>query len=219
MLTDNLTDLRSQIITTCAKHNRPPTSLTLIAVTKTRSAERINEALIAGVTDIGENRIQEAATKFPLLTHPCRRHLVGHLQTNKVPEAVRLFDVIQSVDSVRLAEKLSAECVKQGKTLEIFLQVNLAEEETKSGFTAEEITSAAAVIKGLPNLKLTGLMVIGPHTDDQEKIRDVFTKGKTLTEELSLPHCSAGMSSDWQVAIACGATHLRIGSGIFGVRN
>lgn len=218
MLHQNLSQLRTQIASVAHDTHRHPASITLIAVTKTHSAEVVNEALAAGVTDIGENRIQEAASKFPQLTHPCRKHLIGHLQTNKVTEAVRLFDVIQSVDSVRLAEKLSQECGKQGKQLEIFVQANLAEEDTKSGFNVHELANAVATIRQLPHLSLTGLMVIGPHTNDGEKIRTVFSQGAALAKQFNLPHYSAGMSSDWAIAIACGATHLRIGSSLFGAR-
>ena len=216
--THQITEFRAKLTAVCETLQRDPASITLIAVTKTHSAEVVNEALAAGVTEIGENRIQEAVGKFPLLTYPCRKHLIGHLQTNKVTEAVRLFDVIQSVDSVRLAEKLSEECDKQGKTLEIFVQANLAEEDTKSGLPAAQLTDAVAMIRQLPHLSLTGLMVIGPHTDDTEKIRTVFTQGATLAKKLNFSHYSAGMSSDWQIAVACGTTHLRIGSALFGAR-
>lgn len=213
----HLTALRCALADVCAKVGRNPADITLVAVTKTRTAEEANTAIRAGVDVIGENRVQEAAAKFPHVL-PVRRHLIGHLQTNKAADAVRLFDVIESVDSVRLAELLSKECAKQHKTLDIFVQANIAAEDTKSGFSVADLANAVAAIRELPHLHLVGLMTIGPHVADEARIRDVFTMGTRLADALQLPHYSAGMSGDWPIAVACGATHIRVGTAIFGER-
>lgn len=209
---------QTELVKACRAAKRDPAEVIIVAVTKTRSTTEVNAVLAAGIRVIGENRVQEALTKFSAVGS-CERHLIGHLQTNKAAEAVQYFDCVESVDSIRLAEKLASEAGKIGKTLEIYLQANLAGETTKSGFAESELSAAVAIIKKLPNLKLTGLMVIGPHTDEEAVIRQVFMRGDQLRKELGLSNYSAGMSSDWQLAVACGATHLRPGSAIFGGRN
>lgn len=233
-IADSLAKIQAELTVVCQSCGRNPTDITLIAVTKQRSVAEINQVIEAGIHVIGENRIQEALDKFPDI-HPCERHFIGHLQTNKVREVVANFDCVQSVDSVRLAEKLNQECARVGKTLPIFLQVNIAAETTKSGFMVAELTAAVERIKQLPNLQLIGLMVIGPSPDGeisnksqiskfqapnknsayQESVMRVFREGKKLTEQFDLPSYSAGMSGDWQLAVACGATHLRLGRILF----
>ena len=213
-LTANLAAFQAELAQVCESCGRNPEEISLVAITKNRSAAQINELLQSGVRVIGENRIQEALGKFPELK-PCEKHFVGHLQSNKVREAVANFDCIESVDSVKLAYKLSAEAVKFNKTLPVFIQINIAREDTKSGFEIEELENAVNAIKNLPNLKIIGLMTIGPNTDDVEAIRNVFKKGFELKEKLGLPYYSAGMSDDWKIAVECGASHLRIGRILF----
>lgn len=214
----NLAAFHAELQKVCAAVGRDPRAITLVAVSKTQPAAAVNALLAAGVREIGENRVQEAVAKFPALL-PCRRHLIGHLQSNKARIAAQLFDVIQSVDSLRLAELLSAEAAQLGKTLEIFLQVNLAEQATQSGLPAADVPAVAAAVRQLPHLKLTGLMAIGPCGADEMAIAKIFRAGRQLVDALALPHFSAGMSADWPIAVAAGATHLRLGSALFGARS
>ncbi len=214
-ITTALISFQTELVKICADCDRDPAEITLVAVTKTRRIAEINTALTAGVKVIGENRIQDALEKLPEL-QPCQRHFIGHLQANKVREVVAHFDCVESVDSIHLAEKLATESQKLNKTLPIFLQVNLATEATKSGFAESELAEAISKIQQLPNLELTGLLVIGPHTDDENAIRQVFQRGKELVQHFGLANYSAGMSSDWQLAVECGATHLRLGRVLFG---
>ncbi len=207
--------LQSELTSVCARCKRDPTDITIVAVTKTRTPAEINTALQAGITVIGENRAQEALVKLPEL-YSCERHFIGHLQTNKTREIITNFDCIESVDSLRLAEKINVECQRLDKKFPIFLQVNLANEETKSGFSAVELKEVVPKIRELQNLNLIGIMVIGPHTADKTAIKNVFERGKRLTLQYDLPQYSAGMSSDWQLAVMSGATHLRLGQAIFG---
>lgn len=197
----------------CKEYHRNPAEITLVAVTKNHTAAESNELISQGIKVIGENRVQEAKQKFPDLL-PCERHLIGHLQSNKAHEAVELFDVIESVDSLKLARILNAEAAKLNKILAIFLEVNLVQEEQKFGFTEEELIETFAEIQKLPNLKTEGLMVMGA-LNDLEKTKAVFKKGAELVKKLELKNFSAGMSNDWKLAIETGATHLRIGSLLF----
>jgi len=214
----NLATLQAELATICADCGRNPAEIAIVAVTKKREPAEINELIESGIKIIGENRVQEALGKFPKLL-PCERHFIGHTQTNKVRGIVANFDCIQSVDSLRLAEKLNDECERVGKKVSIFLQANIAGEASKSGFAEAELPYAAKLIKRMAHLQLEGLMVIGPHTKDEHYIRQVFERGHEIVDTLELPSYSAGMSSDWQLAVRAGATHLRIGTGLFGPRS
>lgn len=197
----------------CEICDRNPAEITLVGVIKHHTADEANQLLQAGLKVIGENRIQEALGKFPALL-PCEKHLIGHLQTNKVKEAVKNFDCIESVDSLRLAEKLNAEAAKQSKFLPIFLEVNVAEENQKFGFKVGELEAAVAEIHKMQNLKLEGLMVMGVE-GDEKKTEAVFAEGWQLCEKFGLQKYSAGMSGDWEIAVKNHATHLRVGSLLF----
>ena len=212
-LSQNLADFESQLAEICKNCNRDRNEITLVGVIKKHIAEEANQLIKAGLKVVGENRIQEALGKFEELL-PCEKHLIGHLQTNKVKEAVKNFDCIESVDSVRLAEKLDAEAKSQGKILPIFLEVNLAGEIQKFGFRVEELEEAIRKIRAMKNLKLEGLMVMGVE-GDVVKTEEVFTEGWRLCEKFRLKKYSAGMSGDWESAVRCKATHLRIGSLLF----
>lgn len=208
MLVNNLKKIRNIL-------GKVQQEVSLVAVTKNVPAELVNEALELGVQIIGENRVQEAATKFSLLKYPCEKHMIGHLQTNKVKKALEIFDVIQSVDSLRLAGKISSEVVKLEKTIPIFLEVNISGEEQKYGFTMDEIEESLEKIRKLPNLEIRGLMGMAPYFDDPEKARPYFRRLKKLADKLGLSEISMGMSGDYKVAVEEGATVVRIGRALF----
>ena len=195
----------------------------LVAVTKNHGVEAMREAIDAGATDIGENRVQEAAEKFKTLDRQATRHLIGHLQTNKAKQAVKLFDLIQSVDSEHLAAALDKAAASIGKIQDVLIQVNIAREEQKSGVTLEDLNSLIQTVDAAKNLRLRGLMMIAPNFDDVENCRPLFKKMRTLFDELkpsrqAFDFLSMGMSHDYQVAIEEGANVIRIGTAILGSR-
>ncbi|MDD4351428.1 MAG: YggS family pyridoxal phosphate-dependent enzyme [Candidatus Gracilibacteria bacterium] len=195
-----------------------PQQVRLIAVTKNLEVDKIKELLAAGVDTIGENRVQEAARKFLELKFPCEKHLIGHLQTNKVQQALELFDVIDSVDSLKLAQKISEEARKLGKIIPILLEVNIAGEEQKYGFKVSELENALKEIQGLSSLEVRGLMAMVPFTEDPETSRPYFREMKKLADKFKLPELSLGTSQDWELAVEEGATMVRVGRGLFGNR-
>ena len=200
----------------------PPT---LIAVTKTRSVEEINEAISLGIRSIGENRVQEGAAKFQKISKGVEKRLEGNLQSNKIKKAVALFDSIDSVGSYSLAQKISKYCQKTGKTQRILIQINTSEEKTKNGFLLSEKKEILKCFS-LPNLQVDGLMTIGPLTDNQNKrkkafqsLKDFFSMiNETLSPEKQAKELSMGMSEDFLLAIKEGSTMIRIGTNIFGSR-
>ena len=200
----------------------PPT---LIAVTKTRSVEEINEAISLGIRSIGENRVQEAEAKFQKISKGVEKRLVGNLQSNKIKKAVALFDSIDSVGSYSLAQKISKYCQKIQKTQRILIQINTSEEKTKNGFLLSEKKEIMKCFS-LPNLQVDGLMTIGPLTDNQNKrkkafqsLKDFFSMiNETLSPEKQAKELSMGMSDDFLLAIKEGSTMIRIGTNIFGSR-
>ncbi|HTE87076.1 MAG TPA: YggS family pyridoxal phosphate-dependent enzyme, partial [Dehalococcoidia bacterium] len=189
-----------------------------IGVSKTFPAEAVIAAVAAGLSDIGENRVQEATPKAAAATeagaHPTW-HLIGHLQTNKVKPALELFSCIHSVDTLHLAEALSRHAKKP---VEILLEVNVAGEVTKTGYGTADVVDIAPAIAALPNLVIRGLMTVAPETGDPEDVRPVFRELRQLNERLGLSELSMGMSGDYEVAIGEGATMVRIGRAIFGPR-
>jgi pyridoxal phosphate enzyme (YggS family) len=214
----NIQQVEKRIARACEKAGRSPDEVTLVVVTKTIAPAQIGAAFQAGIKHFGENRIQEAVAKLPLLANLGSRptwHLVGHLQTNKAKTALELFDIIHSVDSVKLAEVLSR---RAERTVPILLEVNIAGEESKFGFAGEELPSAIKQISQLPNLEVKGLMTIAPWVEDQEEVRPVFRRLRQLGDSLGLEHLSMGMTDDFEVAIEEGATMVRIGRAIFGPR-
>ena len=197
--------------------------VTLIAVTKTHGVELMREAIDAGAVAIGENRVQEAAEKFPALERNVNRHLIGHLQTNKVKLAVKLFDVIQSVDSIHLATALDKAAASIGKIQDVLIQVNLAREVQKSGVAIEELDALIKTVDSAENLRLRGLMMIAPLVDDVEDCRPLFRQMRKIFDELKSARegfdmLSMGMTHDFTVAIEEGANVVRIGTAIFGQR-
>ena len=211
----NVREVQRRIAQACERSRRSPGEITLVVVTKVVEASAIRAAFDCGIRDFGENRVQEAEDKIGQLSDlkpNVTWHMVGHLQSNKAKTAVELFDIIHSVDSVRLAEILNQ---RAEKTLPVLLQVNVSEEATKSGFAVNEIAAAVEEIKQLPNLKVTGLMTIAPLVAEPEEVRPVFRKLRKLRDSLGLEHLSMGMTDDFEVAIEEGATILRIGRAIF----
>ncbi|MBR1646301.1 MAG: YggS family pyridoxal phosphate-dependent enzyme [Selenomonadaceae bacterium] len=196
----------------------------LIAVTKNHGVDVMREAIDAGAKHIGENRVQEAAEKFPELNRSVTRHLIGHLQTNKAKAAVKLFDVIQSVDSEHLAAAIDKAAFNVDKVQDILIQVNAAREVQKSGVAPENLTALIKFVDGLKNLRLRGLMFIAPNFTDVEECRPLFRKMRTLFDEIksgreNFDFLSMGMTHDYKIAVEEGANVLRIGTAIFGERN
>ncbi len=215
---DNLRRVRERIAAACERAGRSPDEVTLVAVTKGFPAAAVAEAYDAGLRDFGENRVQEAVPKIEALAASGRSprwHLVGHLQTNKVKLAVGLFAILHSVDSVRLAQAISRHA---RKAVPILLEVNVAQEASKFGFSPQELPSALDEIARLPKLEVRGLMTVAPLTDDPETVRPVFRRLRELRDAAALQELSMGMTDDFEVAIEEGATMVRVGRAIFGPR-
>ncbi|MBI5389746.1 YggS family pyridoxal phosphate-dependent enzyme [Candidatus Woesearchaeota archaeon] len=204
-----------QVMDEIREANRDKHPVTLVAVTKTRTVDEVNALIALGATDIGENRVQEAEGKFPYLKGTVRRHMIGHLQTNKTRAAVELFDVIHSVDSKKLAQKISQAALVLGRTMDVFIEVNVSGEESKQGVKPEEVEGLCAYVNNLSNIRLLGLMTMAPLVEP-EQTRPVFLKLRELGKKLGLFSLSMGMSNDFTVAVEEGATHVRIGTALFG---
>lgn len=224
----NFEEVRRRISARAAECHRSVEEITLIAVSKTHPVETLRAALEAGATDLGENRVQEAEPKILDLGRDAARwHLIGHLQANKARRAVKLFDVIHSVDSVELAQRLDRLCKEEGrKQLPILIQVDLAGEETKSGVSEATLSELISVVRESEQLQLNGLMTLPPFLDDPEQVRPYFRRLRELRDELQSKgsfadnqgELSMGMTHDFEIAIEEGATMLRIGTAIFGER-
>jgi len=225
-----LARIRDRMAIACRRAGRPPADVTLIAVTKTRTVEEVASAVEAGVTDLGENRVQEAEAKFPSLEAlttgegvPPKWHLVGHLQKNKVKKAVALFDRIHSLDSVELGHRIDRAAEEIGKVQPVLVQVDLASEPTKFGLPEIELLPTLENLTGLRRLRVDGLMVLPPLVPDPEAVRPYFRRLRELGAEafglgLAGRELSMGMSHDFEVAIEEGATFVRLGTALFGPR-
>jgi pyridoxal phosphate enzyme (YggS family) len=214
----NLRDVQGRIARACERSHRSPDEITLVVVTKEVGVPAIKAAFDCGVRDFGENRVQDAEDKIAQLSDlrpDIIWHMIGHLQSNKARTALELFDIIHSVDSVRLAEILSR---RAEKDFPVLFQVSIVGEVTKSGFAVGELGTAVGEIRKLPNLNVKGLMTIAPLVADPEEVRPVFRKLRELRDFLGLEHLSMGMTDDFEVAVEEGATILRIGRAIFGER-
>jgi pyridoxal phosphate enzyme (YggS family) len=214
---ENVAAVEARIAAACQRAGRSRGEVTLVGVSKTFSAEFVDEAIAAGIVEVGENRVQEARDKKALVRGNARWHLVGHLQSNKSKDAVKLFDVIQAVDSLDLAEKLARAAEAYGKRQEIMLQVNIGDEPQKSGIARGEVESIARQAADLNSLKVIGLMAIPPIGTAGES-RPYFRELKIMRDALGLEHLSMGMSEDFEAAIEEGSTIVRIGRAIFGSR-
>jgi pyridoxal phosphate enzyme (YggS family) len=223
-LGENLVSVQARIAAACARARRDPASVTLLAVSKGMPPEAVREAADCGLTLFGESKVQEAKAKIPLCPGRLRWQMIGHLQSNKCRDAVHCFEMIQSVDSLVLAQEINKWSDKQARTMPILLEVNLAGESTKFGFKPEQVIAELESINALPKIEVHGLMTIAPWTPEPEKVRPIFRQLrelKTRCEEklgAPLPHLSMGMSGDFEVAIEEGATMVRIGTVLFGAR-
>lgn len=216
--------IHDRIEAACKRAGRSPESVTLIAVSKTHPPEAVGDLAQLGVLNFGENKVQEAKAKIPECPSRLIWHGIGHLQTNKAREAVRLFHMIHSVDSVRLAMELSKHAVNESKHLPILLEVNVSGEGTKFGFKPEDAIESVSEISKLSHLELQGLMTMAPYSEKPDAARPYFKKLADLKKQLEvklgapLPHLSMGMSGDFEVAIEEGSTMVRIGTALFGER-
>jgi pyridoxal phosphate enzyme (YggS family) len=228
-LRERLDEVREKIATVARRCGREPKEITLVAVSKTHPVSVVKQALGAGVTDLGENRVQEAESKIPALRFQAARwHLIGHLQGNKARRAVKLFDVVHTLDSVSLADRLDRACAEENRAeLPVLIQVDLAGETTKSGVPATGLTELVGIVKQYSRLRLQGLMALPPFYEDSERVRPFFRRLRELRDELQATgnfgeqqgQLSMGMSHDFEVAIEEGATIVRVGTAIFGERN
>lgn len=224
-LAENIESIRKRIAAACDRTEREPSSVTLLAVSKTHPPETVSEAAKLGLTMFGENKVQEAKAKIPLCPSRLRWHMLGHLQTNKCRDAVELFEMIQSVDSFHLAEEINKRAEQASKRMPILLEVNAGGEASKFGYRPEQLLVDLPRINQLPRLELEGLMTIPPWSPNPEKARPMFRQLRELKEKCEeilstpLPHLSMGMSGDFEVAIEEGATLVRIGTALFGERN
>ncbi|MFQ5630058.1 MAG: YggS family pyridoxal phosphate-dependent enzyme [bacterium] len=224
----NFRIVRENIAEVCTKHNRQPEEIEIVAVSKTKPAEIIDEAIRAGIQIIGENRVQEAKQKTASVSGSAIWHMVGHLQTNKVRKALKIFDLIQSVDSLHLAEVLDSESIRIAKTTDILIQVNTSGEASKFGVEpTKTIELIEHISTRLNSLRILGLMTIGLFTSDVNKIRPCFIRLRKLSEDISIrqipnvkmQYLSMGMTEDYKIAIEEGANMVRLGRVLFGERN
>jgi len=209
--------LEARIAAACARAGRTRADVRLVAVSKTFPAADVDHAIAAGITEIGENKVQETRDKKPLVTGSAQWHLIGHLQSNKAKDAVRLYDVIQTVDSVELAEKIARAAESAGKRQDVLLQVNIGRELQKSGAAPDSVPELARRIAAIPALHLTGLMAIPP-AGEAEAMRPFFRELRTMRDDLGVTELSMGMTDDFEVAIEEGATIIRVGRALFGAR-
>lgn len=225
-IVENLARIGERINSACARVNRKPEEISLVAVTKNVGVERIKEGIANGIKIIGENRVQEAKEKYPAIGNIVQWHMVGHLQTNKVKPALEIFSMIQSVDSVHLAQEIQKRASALNKKISVLIEVNTSGEETKYGINPEELISVINTIQAMPNLWIEGLMTIGPGLaiENPEASRKSFQmlyelKNKVEAEfSIKVSYLSMGMSSDFEIAIEEGSNMIRIGTAIFGKR-
>lgn len=228
MIKDNVSRVFEHITSVCDRTGRDPHEIILVGATKYATAEQIREAVEAGLKNIGENRVQDAQSKFPALDQlkvKAVRHMIGHLQTNKVKHAVELFDIIQSVDSVRLAEGIEKRAAELNKTIDILLEVNTSGEKQKYGVHPDEVPALVKEINRCPHIRLGGLMTMAPLTEERGRIRRCFRDLRELFdaveedfadhERIEMKYLSMGMSSDYEIALEEGANMIRIGRAIF----
>jgi hypothetical protein len=215
----NIEALRRRIARACGRGDRDPSAVRIVAVTKNFSHQAIRDAMCCGLADFGENRVQEAAAKLKQM-EDCRAafrlHFIGHLQSNKVRDALEIADVVHSVDSLRLAGLINETAARK---IPVLIQVNLAGEESKSGLAGDMLDGAVNSIRALPNLETWGLMTIAPQVDDPQELRPLFARLRMLNQSFGFSELSMGMSDDFEVAIEEGSTMVRIGRAIFGERS
>jgi PLP dependent protein len=224
-LAANLEKLRERIAVACDRAGRSPDSVLFQAVSKGQSPEAVSAAARLGLNCFGENKVQEAKAKISQCPGHLKWHLIGHLQSNKCRDAVHFFEMIQSVDSLSLAQEINKWADKSAKTMPILLEVNVAGESSKFGYSPEKLLAELSGINELPRIEIHGLMTVAPWAADSEKVRPVFRRLWELKAECEqilgapLPQLSMGMSGDFEVAIEEGATIIRVGTAFFGPRS
>ncbi|MFA5275960.1 MAG: YggS family pyridoxal phosphate-dependent enzyme [Candidatus Omnitrophota bacterium] len=227
MIKDNIGKVRERIAAVCAKIGRNPEDITIVAISKGRPAEAIKEVVDSGICDIGENKVQEALLKYYAINElnisTLRWHMVGHLQSNKVKDAVRIFDLIQSVDSLHLAQEIDKQAAKINKLQDVLVEIKTSPEESKSGITPRAAVGLINEIVKLKNVRIKGLMTIAPIVDEAQKAREYFQELKEFKEKIDSFHLEAcsmrflsmGMTDDYEAAIEEGSNMLRLGRAIF----
>lgn len=226
MLAENLQEVERNIQEACKKANRSRDEVTLIAVSKTKPISMLKEIYDLGVRNFGENKVQELCEKHPQMHEDLNWHLIGHLQRNKVKNIIDKATLIHSVDSIRLAETIEKEAAKKDLIVDILMEVNVAEEESKFGLKVEEVIPAIETIATFPHIRIRGLMTIAPFVENPEENRSIFARLQKLSvdirskniDNVNVDILSMGMTNDYQVAIEEGATMVRVGTGIFGAR-
>lgn len=227
MIVEQLNDVEARILRACERAGRSREEVTLIAVSKTKPNEVLQEVYNQGIRVFGENKVQELAGKIETLPEDIQWHMIGHLQTNKIKYIVGKVELIHSVDSVKLAKAIDKESEKAGCISSVLLEVNVAEEESKFGFRVEEVLDSIEQIAKLPHIKVCGLMTIAPYVDDPEENRPHFAKLHKLSvdimqknvDNINMNVLSMGMTNDFEIAIQEGATMVRVGTAIFGERH
>lgn len=227
MVKENLAEVEKKVLAACERAGRDPKEVTLIAVSKTKPIEMIEEAIEYGKKEFGENKAQEMKQKYEALPKDIIWHFIGHLQTNKVKYVVGRASLIHSVDSLHLAEAIEKESAKKNLVTDILVEVNVAGEKSKFGLNTDETEELVRNIAKLPHIRIRGLMTIAPYVDDPEENRHIFRSLKELSVDIQSKNIdnvlmdilSMGMTNDYEVAIEEGATHVRVGTGIFGERD
>ena len=227
MIKNNIEAVKNNIKAACTKSGRDIDTSHLIAVSKTKPVSMLQQAYDAGIRDFGENKVQEIMEKYDKLPDDIRWHMIGHLQRNKVKYIIDKVCLIHSVDSVRLAEEISKEAVKHNLTMPILIELNIAEEASKFGLSFTDCEEMIRQISTLPNIQIKGLMTVAPFVENAEENRKYFKLMKQLSVDIMTKNIdnvymdilSMGMTGDYEVAIEEGATHVRVGTGIFGERN
>ncbi len=227
MVVENLRTVEEKVRKACERAGRDPKEVTLIAVSKTKPIEMVQEAYDAGKRDFGENKAQEMKQKYEVMPKDIRWHFIGHLQTNKIKYLLGRTCLIHSVDSLHLAQAIEAECVKRDQEVDILIEVNVAQEATKFGLKLEETLALVREAAKLPHLHVQGLMTIAPYVEDPEQNRPIFASLRKLSVDIAAKNIdnihmnvlSMGMTGDYEVAIEEGATMVRVGTGIFGQRD
>lgn len=223
----NIENIENKIDNACKVSNRNKEEVTLIAVTKTVDVDAVNEAIEAGITDVGENKPQELARKFEVIGDKVKWHLIGSLQTNKVKYIIDKVYMIHSIDRLSLCDEIQKRAEKIDRTIKCLVQINISKEESKHGIYEEEaIEFIKNISKNYPNLRIQGLMTMAPNTEDEEFVKSVFEKLKELSikikneniNDVSMEKLSMGMSNDYELAVQAGATYVRVGTSIFGQR-
>lgn len=213
----NLAAVESRIAAACERSGRARSDVRLVAVSKTFPAEACSAAIAAGALELGENRVQETKDKKPAVVGNATWHLIGHLQSNKAKDAVKLFDVIQTIDSVALAERVARMAEAEGKQQRVMVEVNIGREPQKAGADPADVDALVRAVRGIAALELDGLMTIPPAVEG-DAVRPFFREMHAMRDAQGLPHLSMGMTDDFEIAIEEGATIIRVGRAIFGSR-